>query len=261
MPVLTLTTDWGINDHYVAAFKGRVLSGCPDMSIVDVSNTIGTYDIIRASYVLKSSYSHFPAGTIHFVGVSRYDNIRRREIENLKRVAIRCNEHFFIGSDSGIFSLVLGNAPKEIVLLQGANFMNEFDKYAESICHLAKGNPLEALGEKTNTVTELHLLAPTMDNAMIRCNVIYFDSFGNAVTNLTRHQFEDGRKERRFTIRFPDNVSYLSSIQSHYTDVESGEMVAMFNNAGYLEIGQHCGNAEKMFGLKLMDTLRVEFEN
>jgi S-adenosylmethionine hydrolase len=260
MAVLTFTTDWGINDHYVASFKGRVLSGCPDISIIDISNTIATYDIIKASYVLKSSYVHFPAGTIHFVGVSRYDNIRRKDVESIKRIAIRCNNQYFIGSDTGIFSLVLGNASKEIVSFRGVNFENELEKYAEAICHLAKGKPFEELGEPIDTVNELHMLAPTMDSAMIRCSVIYFDSFGNAVTNLTRQQFEDGRKNRKFTIRFPDNVSYLSSIQSHYTDVESGEMVALFNNAGYLEIGQHCGNAEKMFGLKMMDTLRVEFE-
>jgi S-adenosylmethionine hydrolase len=260
MPVLTLTTDWGINDHHVAAFKGRVLSGCPEMTMVDISNTIGTYDLIRASYVLKSSYHHFPQGTIHFVGVSRYDNIKRRDIESMQRLAIRCNGHYFIGSDSGIFSLVLGSATKEMIALTGISFENELIRYAEAVCHIAKGNPFELLGETTDRFKELHLLAPTTDSAMIRFNVIYFDSFGNAVTNLTRKQFEEGRRDRRFTIRFPDNVSYLSSIQSHYTDVESGEMVAMFNNAGYLEIGQHCGNAEKMFGLKLMDTLRVEFE-
>jgi S-adenosylmethionine hydrolase len=261
MPVLTLTTDWGINDHHVAAFKGRVLCGYPEMTIVDISNTIGTYDIIRASYVLKCSYPYFPKSTIHFVGVSRYDNIKRREIENMQRLAIRCNGHYFIGSDSGIFSLVLGSEPKEMIALSGISFENESDRYAEAICHIALGRPFAELGDSTNRYKELHMLAPAIDNSMIRFNVIYFDSFGNAVTNLTREQFEEGRKARRFTIRFPDNVSYLSTIQSHYTNVESGEMVAMFNNAGYLEIGQHCGNAEKMFGLKLMDTLRVEFEN
>lgn len=260
MPVLTLTTDWGINDHYVAAFKGSVLSGCPDISIVDVSNTIESYDIIRASYVLKSCCRKFPSGTIHFVGVARYDNVRKKDVAGIRRVVIHCNDQYFIGTDSGIFSLVLGNTAKSIVVLQDVNFENELEKYSAAICHLAKGKPLHELGEISETMTELYMLAPTMDNAMIRCTVIYFDSFGNAVTNLTQQQFEDGRKDRKFTIRFPDNVSYLSAIHTHYTDVDNGEMVALFNNAGYLEVAQNCGNAQKMFGLKMMDTLRVEFE-
>jgi S-adenosyl-L-methionine hydrolase (adenosine-forming) len=261
MPILTLTTDWGLNDHYVAAFKGSVLSGCPNISIVDISNTIESHDIIRASYVLKSCYRNFPDGTIHFIGVSRYDNVRKKDISAINRIALKCDKQFFIGSDSGIFSLVLGNAPKEIVMLRGAGFRNEFQKYADAVCHLAQEKSLSELGERAETINELYLLAPTTDSTMIRCSVIYFDSFGNVVTNLTRQQFEEGSRGRKFTIWFPDNTSYLNSINSHYTDVDNGEMVALFNNAGYLEIAQNCGNAEKMFGLKLMDTLRVEFEN
>jgi S-adenosylmethionine hydrolase len=103
------------------------------------------------------------------------------------------------------------------------------------------------------------MLKPVVDNGMVRCNIIYIDSFGNAVTNLSAEQFEDARKARKFTLWFPDNSHYLTNISSHYTDVVSGEAVALFNSAGLLEVAQNSGNANKLMGLKLMDTVRIEF--
>jgi S-adenosylmethionine hydrolase len=260
MPVLTLTTDWGINDHYVAAFKGSILSGCPGITIIDVSNTIEPFNTIKASHVLKNCYTNFPEGTIHFVGVMRYDNVKQKEIQELKRLAVKCNGHFFIGSDSGIFSLVLGDAPMEIISLTDVTFQNETEKYIAAICHLSNGKSMEELGAKLETMMHSYLLSPTIDSSMIRCTVIYLDSFGNGVTNLTRQQFEESRNERKIIVYFPDNSHFVNTITNHYTDVVTGEAVALFNSAGYLEIAQNCGNAKKMMGIKVMDTVRIEFQ-
>src|SRR5829696_6947678 len=183
MQVITLTTDWGTSDHFAAAFKGRILSALPLATIIDVSHSVEPFNTIKASYVLKNSYSNFPEGTIHFVGVMRYDNLRSVEPKEIKRLVIRCNNHFFIGSDSGIFSLVLGDAPKEIVMLPPMDFRNEAAKYVQVICHIAAGKPLGELGVTAENVSQSYMLKPVVDSAMVRCNIIYIDSFGNAVTN------------------------------------------------------------------------------
>ncbi|MBK5284792.1 MAG: SAM-dependent chlorinase/fluorinase [Bacteroidia bacterium] len=260
MPILTLTTDWGINDHYVGAFKGSILTGCADIKIVSISNTIEPFNTIKASFVLKNSYRNFPEGTIHFVGVMRYDNIKSNEIKEMKRVVIKCNGHFFIGSDSGIFSLVLGDSEMEIISLDDVTFQNETEKYVSAICHIANGKPFQDLGAKLDSMTHSYMLSPTIDSSMIRCTIIYIDSFGNGVTNLTRQQFEEGRTERKFTVFFPDNSHFVNSISKHYTDVVNGEAVALFNSAGYLEIAQNCSSAQKLMGIKIMDTVRIEFQ-
>ena len=142
MQVITLTTDWGTSDHFAAAFKGKILCALPSANIIDVSHSVEPFNTIKASYVLKNSYLNFPEGTIHFVGVMRYDNLRSVEPKEIKRLVIRCNNHFFIGSDSGIFSLVLGEAPKEIVMLPPVDFRNEAAQYVEAISHIAAGIPI-----------------------------------------------------------------------------------------------------------------------
>ena len=259
MQVITLTTDWGTSDHFAAAFKGKILSTLPAATIIDVSHSVEPFNTIKASYVLKNSYTSFPEGTIHFVGVMRYDNLRSLEPKEIKRLIIRCNNHYFIGSDSGIFSLVLGDAPKEIVMLPPMDYHNETAKYVEAIAHIAAGKPISELGTAAEQVSQSYMLKPVVDNGMVRCNIIYIDSFGNAVTNLSSEQFEEARKARKFTLWFPDNSHYLTSISTHYTDVVSGEAVALFNSAGLLEVAQNSGNANKLMGLKLMDTVRIEF--
>jgi S-adenosyl-L-methionine hydrolase (adenosine-forming) len=261
MQIITLTTDWGTSDHFAAAFKGKILSALPSATIIDISHSVEPFNTIKASYVLKNSYANFPDGTIHFVGVMRYDNIRSHEPRDreIHRLIIRCNNHFFIGSDSGIFSLVLGDAPKEIVMLPPMDFRNEAAKYVEAIAHIAAGKPIAELGAASDNVSQSYMLKPVVDNGMVRCNIIYIDSFGNAVTNLSSEQFEEARKARKFTLWFPDNSHYLTNISSHYTDVVSGEAVALFNSAGLLEVAQNSGNANKLMGLKLMDTVRIEF--
>ena len=259
MQVITLTTDWGTSDHFAAAFKGKILSVLPSATIIDVSHSVEPFNTIKASYVLRNSYSNFPDGSIHFVGVMRYDNLRSIEPREIKRLVIRCNNHYFIGSDSGIFSLVLGEAPKEIITLPPMDFRNEATKYVEAIAHIAAGKPIADLGTTTDHVSQSYMLKPVVDSGMVRCNIIYIDSFGNAVTNLSSELFEEARRHRKFTLWFPDNSHYLTSISRHYTDVVSGEAVALFNSAGLLEVAQNSGNANKLMGLKLMDTVRIEF--
>src|SRR5258706_4718439 len=259
MQVITLTTDWGTSDHFAAAFKGKILCALPSATIIDVSHSVEPFNTIKASYVLKNSYPNFPEGTIHFVGVMRYDNIRSHEPREMRRLGIRCNNHFFIGSDSGIFSLVLGEAPKEIVMLPPVDFRNEAAQYVDAISHIAAGKPIAELGSVSENISQSYMLKPVVDSAMVRCNIIYIDSFGNAVTNLSSDQFEEARRARKFTLWFPDNSHYLTNISSHYTDVASGEALPLFNSAGLLEVAQNSGNANKLMGLKLMDTVRIEF--
>src|SRR5689334_3328047 len=110
MPTVTLTTDWGTRDYYLASFKGMLVTQCPDVRIIDISNEVDHFDILQASFILKNCYEKFPKGTIHFIGV------RGQETRQKSRgyLLLECNNHYFIGYDNGIFSLMLDQAPKKV---------------------------------------------------------------------------------------------------------------------------------------------------
>ena len=97
MAIITLTTDMGLSDYYVAAVKGSILSEMPEVTIVDVSHVIAPFDRFKAAFVLKNAYHHFPEGTVHIIGVDTFED------EATMHVAVKINNHYFIGADSGIF--------------------------------------------------------------------------------------------------------------------------------------------------------------
>ncbi len=99
MAIITLTTDWGSKDHYLASVKGAILSKIPDATIIDISHEIAPFDLNQASYILKSVYKNFPKGSIHIIGVNCEASLDQ------SHVIIKEQEQYFIGADNGIFSL------------------------------------------------------------------------------------------------------------------------------------------------------------
>src|ERR1043166_9627398 len=101
MPIITLTTDLGSKDHYVGAIKGSIYSLLADVTIVDISHQIPTYNIQDAAYIIRNAYHTFPKGTIHIIG------IRSEQTDLASHVIVLADGHYFIGADNGIFSLLL----------------------------------------------------------------------------------------------------------------------------------------------------------
>ena len=116
MPIITLTTDWGLRDHYLASFKGELMSRSPDIQLVDISHEIEHFDILQASFVIRNCFEKFPKGTLHFIGIA--GNITEKNKNDQRNfLVVKSNGHYFIGEDSGIFSLILGETDKEIFRL------------------------------------------------------------------------------------------------------------------------------------------------
>ena len=103
MPIITLTTDLGTVDHYVSAVKATIIRQLENVNIIDISHDIPTFNIIHAAFVLKNVYQDFPSGTIHIIGVNTETD------KDCSHLIVYANEHYFIGSDNGIFSLILEN--------------------------------------------------------------------------------------------------------------------------------------------------------
>lgn len=256
MAVITLTTDFGLKDHYAGAVKGAILSHLPGAAIVDISHQIEKYNIQDASYILKAGYPAFPKGTVHIIGlVSEFANTGGY-------VAMEANGHYFIGADNGIFSLLFDEHPTRIVEIaidsnQNLSFPVR-DIFVKPACLLAKGGDLETIGPlKKELLQRIPFRAASMgDN--IRGSIIYVDSYGNTITNIHRKLFNDVGKGRPFIIEMARN-NVIERISNDYNEVPEGEIMALFNATEQIEIAMRNGKVSSMLNLKLNDSITIRF--
>ena len=248
----------GIKDYYVSVIKGAILSEIREANIVDISNSIQPFFLQEAAFVLKNAYKVFPKGTIHIVGVSP------EETKEAAHIATTVDGHYFVGADNGIFSLVFDKQPDEIVDLSLVRKSNKVcfptkEVFVPAGCHLARGGILATLGKKRESLNRKVLFQPTYDSNAIKGIVIHIDSYNNVVTNITENDFRNFGRSRPFQICFKYPDYNMAKISESYDSVKNGEKLAIFGSTGFLEIAMNKGKASSLLGLKLNDTIRIEF--
>jgi len=258
MAIITLTTDWGLKDHYTGAVKGALLSLMPDITIVDISHEIPTFDIEPASFVIRNCYSNFPAGTIHILGINTEASIET------PHMLVIYDGHYFIGADNGIFSLIFSKKPEKIIELNITQNSNYFtfstrDVFVKAAYMILRGDKPEDLGFVKDSVNEMIQLKPVIETNAIKGNVIYIDAYENVITNITEELFREIGNGRRYSISFRSGYD-ISEISQAYKDVDAGEKLALFGSSGCLEIAINMGNASSLLGLKMKDSVRIDFE-
>jgi len=259
MPIITLTTDLGINDHYVGALKGTILSQMPEAIIVDITHLVPPFNIHHAAYILKNAYPNFPKETVHILGVNAESSAEQ------KHLAIYCDGHYFIGADNGAFSILFEKVPDKIVDLSNLRQDTELltfpvrDVFVKAACHIARGGTLEILGAEQNSFSKVDLFQPALENNSIQTVITYIDSYGNAVLNITRPFFNEAVKGRKFAIEFPPGEE-ITSISLTYSDVPKGEISALFNSAGYLELSMNQGKISEMYGAGINNIITIRIE-
>lgn len=257
MSIITLTTDFQRTDYYIGAVKGAIFTQCPEAKIVDITHEVPQFDIARAAYLVKNAYSNFPKGSIHIVGVMSEATLE------FAHLVVKFDGHYFIGSDTGLFSLIFGDElPEEVIELNVSIDSNRLsfptkDIFAKAAAHIVKGGTISVLGRKINGVTRLIGYQPFIDQDVLRGMVVHIDSFGNAITNISDIIFNNFVKNDPFTISYRTTSSGIKKISYTYNDVPEGEAVAIFNSANFLEIAQHKGKASKLFGIHLNSHIRV----
>lgn len=274
MSIITLTTDFGLKDHFVGALKGKLISEHPEVQIVDISHDVDLFNISEASYIINASYNNFPKKTVHLIGIDS-----ERTNEN-KHIALQWNDHFFVCADNGILSILTQKIiPQKIVeinihdrLPDGSSDLDVFVKVA---CHLSKGGALSVIGKEIKqikVVNELQAVAASDFNS-IKGYVVYIDHFGNCVTNISKKMFSEIGRNRSFEIKFGNKS--IKKIHSGYSDFKisekytlkdfEGEKLALFNEADFLEIAiyksnpQTVGSAKSLLGLKYRDVVSIIF--
>lgn len=258
MGVITLTTDLGNVDFYQAALKGSLISQYPEVRLVDISHDVPPFDIQNAAFLLRNAYPYFPEGTVHLIGIDSVFN------DDARYLALRYQGHFFIGTDNGIFSLMFDSDPEEIVelnLMQDLKYLHFplTDIFSKAASHLAKGGMLKDIGDPTNRIVERSLIQPVVEKDGLRGSVVYVDSFGNVISNISKELFNVEQKGRDFTVYFRRNET-INHLSWHYNEVPEGEKLCLFGISNYLEIAINKGDASKLLGLKAGDIIRVEFD-
>lgn len=247
-----------MRDPYVASVKGAIYRMASDVLIVDITHQAPLFNLNQTSYILKNSFPSFPEGSVHIIGTESEASI------DTPHMAVQYKGHFFIGADNGIFSLMFESKPEKIVEIEIPQDSDYFtfpsrDVFAKAAVHLAQGNPIESLGIKRDQLYRMVPFQPIILEGLISGKVIYVDNFENAITNISETFFHEHVRSKAFTISFLSQRYRISEISRSYRDVSNGQMLALFNTAGMLEIAVNGGNAESLLGLKVEEQVRIEF--
>lgn len=255
MQIVSLTTDFGTRDYHVAELKAALLKSNATIQIIDVSHEIDSYDIVEAAYNLGNVYPKFPAGTIHISSVYNYYD------KNSQFVAFEHDEQFFLAPNNGLLTLIFPDMTYEdLYVINGpeTELTSLADLFAHAVGYLSHGLPLEELGPHPSSTNERMGIQPVVTSSQVRATIIHIDHFGNVVVNLKEDKFHQLRNGRQYEIYYQqsDPVTYISK---DYGDVPIGEVLCLFNSAGYMEIAINVGKASELLSLKKNETIQINF--
>lgn len=254
-----MTTDWKKDDFYTGAIKGFILSSCELARIITISNQIKTFGVAEAAFVVRNSYRHFPLGTIHIITVGS-------DVEpGGDMLAAKSDGHFFLTADNGILGLLGDPVNIEVVRLNpaGTDDSKSFQSlscFSKAACRLIKGEEIGALGETYVDYRKQIPLRATLENNTITGAVIYLDSYGNAITNISAELFGRIGNNRPFTIYVQSKHYRINKLNSYYSETSAGDLLALFNSVNLLEIAIRNGSAKELLNLNTDSTVRVEFK-
>jgi hypothetical protein len=249
VPIVTLLTDFGTTDNYVAEMKGVLLSRVPSAVLVDVTHGIQPGDVRSAAYILGRTWHRFPPGTIHLTVVDPGVGTMRAAL------ALASHGHAFIGPDNGVFTPVLRDAEVEAVaLLQPESASPTFhgrDLFAPAAAALAAGAPLRSLGEPFAGIPDrLAYTAPHHEGKTVVGEVIYIDRFGSLITNLTLELVPS------YATLEVEDVD-LGPLRRTFNDVATGGLLAYVGSGGAIEIAVRNGSAARRLGVGVGGRVRA----
>jgi len=255
MHIVSITTDFGLQDYYVAELKAQILRRSTDIQLVDVSHSIDSHDIVQAAHFLDNVFRSFPTGTIHLVAVYNYYD------KDSTFILLEREGHYFVGPDNGVFSLIFDDlmAP-EVVKLDNEEI--KYKSIAEilswTVGNLIEGKTVSEIGSRVETINQKMGIKPVVTSSQIRATIIHIDHYENVIINLKRDQFEKLRKGRGFQLYYKQ-TDPVTRISEDYADVPITDVMCLFNSAGYMEIGINMGKASSMLNLNKNETIQINF--
>lgn len=248
--IITLTTDFGQRDHYVSVMKAVMLRIHPDVRFIDTSHEIPPQDVMAGAWVVRNSAMLFPSGTVHLVVVDPGVGTPR------KPVGIKIRDQYFIGPDNGIFSLIAEDFEHKAFQLtnkaywlknRSATFHGR-DIFAPAAAHLAKGVPIDELGDPLEQLVTYRWALPIADKDGVQGWVVHIDRYGNLITNIPEKMLNDLGKGRAVRIYVGNTI--LKEIVTTFGDVPDGEPAAYIGSSNNLEVAINKDNAQRMLGVE-----------
>jgi S-adenosyl-L-methionine hydrolase (adenosine-forming) len=249
MSLVTLLTDFGTSDSYVAEMKGALLSAAPGLTLVDVTHAVPPGDVRAGAYLLGRTWHHFPAGTIHLAVVDPGVGTERAAL------ALAAHGHYFVGPDNGLLTRVLRDAEVQVVVLptpDGASpTFHGRDVFARAAAALAGDTPLAELGPPFGGIpVRLAYREPHHEGKSVVGEVMYVDRFGTLVTNLTPGLVPS------YAVIEVEGLE-VGPLRRTYGDVPTGGLVAYVGSGGQVEIAVRDGSAARRLGMGIGGRIRA----
>ncbi len=248
--VITLTTDFGLHDPYVAMMKGVILTVHPGARLIDVTHLIDPGAVAQAAGLVRDTFPFFPSGTVHVVVVDPGVGSERRPL------AVEAAGHVFVGPDNGIFwPIIEAHAGAKVIHMTESRYFRSpmsktfhgRDLFAPAAAHFCLGVGLEQVGTTITDPVRLPLPEPQIEGRCLVGQIVRIDRFGNLITNIHRSGLE------RFLMAAPPVIEIgertIEGLRQAYTDVKRGELLALMDSSDYLEIAVNMGRAAKAIDL------------
>lgn len=261
MPIVTLLSDFGTRDPYVAQMKGVILSLCPGCRVVDITHDVERHDILMGAFLLETSVSHFPKGTVHVAVVDPGVGSKRLPI------AVACRPAVLVGPDNGL----LFRAARKLGIISAYRIerlgswpvsvsptFHGRDVFAVTAAKLAAGIHPRQLGRKVGRLVELDVPGVTLEKGRLKCCVLHVDRFGNIITNAENEYLG------RLGVRLGGRVlvkcgteAFQGWIVNAYYEVAQGELVVLRGSQGYVEVALREQHASSLLSVKPRDELEI----
>jgi S-adenosylmethionine hydrolase len=247
-PVVTLLSDFGSADGFVGAMKGVIASGAPDARILDITHEIAPGDVRAAAFALEAAARFFPPRTVHVAVVDPGVGTARRAL------AIEAAGQTFVGPDNGLLALAArGN--RRIFVLDAKRFAERpssatfhgRDVFAPAAAKLARGVLARRLGDRGEDMIELELPTPRRRGAALLGEVVHADRFGNLMTNVSEAEIRSLTRQKHAELMVEVGSRRISGgLARTYGERGAGELLALVNSSGRLEIARRDGSAAAM---------------
>ncbi|MEO8596039.1 MAG: SAM-dependent chlorinase/fluorinase [Candidatus Solibacter sp.] len=253
--IVTLTTDFGLTDHYAGTMKGVILGLCPKAQIIDISHGITPYDIGEAAYTIAQAWRYFPPKTVHVVVVDPGVGSARRPL------LVEAAGHRFVGPDNGVFSMIYSASPCKVRHLTNPRFFLQQvsrtfhgrDLFAPVAAHLAAGAPPARMGKLVQDYVQGDFVHPLpAGKGKWNARILKIDLFGNVTTNLRAADFPD-LADHKF--RLSAGPVKITTLAQSYATAAPGAPLLILGSSGYYEISINQGDAAK--ALKLQPGARL----
>jgi hypothetical protein len=244
-PILTLTTDFGLADHYVGVMKGVILGICPRARIVDLSHDVPTYNVAQGSYIIEASWRYFPRDTVHVVVVDPGVGSSRRPI------LIEAAGQYFVGPDNGVLAAICASAKCKVRVISNKKYFRQpvsrtfhgRDIFAPVGAHLAAGVSPSRIGTTIKNYSRLALPPPSQSGKRRwKGSVLRIDRFGNLITNFAASAFPTLESQKFKLAVGPFQTSLLAH---NYAECQPGELLVIPGSSGYYEVSVNQGSAAR----------------